>query len=174
MAATTSSRDSASTAAPPMRSRLRGLFHRPPVPFNIPAAVLVIAGTVLQLIAIANATWLSTSSGRLVFTGMHEWAKPGYAAAYFSWLAIVLVVLTAAFGALACWHWRAAGVFRYIGAVLGVLGIFMSVGAVLVLAYQTDNEAFHIVRNYSAGIYFAVIGLLLTALGAAGGSGRRG
>jgi amino acid transporter len=156
------------------RARVRVRWHRPPVPFNIPALILVAGGTVLQMVAVADSVWVTSPRGRLAFSGMREWAKPGYAQVYFSWLALVLVAVTAVFGVVACLHWRGARVFRYLGALLGVAGILLTVGAVLLLAYQSDNETFHLARNYSAGVYIALLGLFASALGAAGGTGHRG
>jgi hypothetical protein len=148
--------------------------ERRPLPVNIPALVLVAGGAVLQLIALADSIWLDSPSGRLGFTGLQLWAQPGYVAAYTSWVAWLLVAGTTAFGVAACVRWKGARVFRYLGAILGVAGAFMTVGAVLLLAYQTDDNSFHVARNYSVGVYLVVLGLLASALGAAAGTGRRG
>ena len=157
----------------PAQSSRRAWIPRT-VPVNIPALVLVVAGAVVQLVALAGSTWFDNPSGRLGFTGMREWSRPGYAQMFFGWIGWLLVAVTAIVGIAACVHWSAAGVFRYLGAVMGVLGAFATVGAVLLLAYQTHDDSFHVARNYSAGPYLAVLGLLACALGAAAGTGRRG
>ena len=118
--------------------------------------------------------WLDSPSGRLGFEGFKDWAQPGYAQAFVSWIAWVLLGVTLVFGIAACVRWNGASMFRYLGAVLGVAGAFMTVGAVLLIAYQTDDDSFHVARNYAAGAYLAVLGLLASALGAAAGTGRRG
>lgn len=162
-----------SAATAPAQSSRRAWIPRN-VPVNIPALVLVVAGAVVQLIALASSTWFGNPSGRLGFTGMREWSQPGYAQMFFGWIGWLLVAVSGIVGAAACVHWSAAGVFRYLGAVIGVLGAFATVGAVLLLAYQTHDDSFHVARNYSAGPYLAVLGLLACALGAAAGTGRRG
>jgi hypothetical protein len=174
MAVAASGTDPASLGSTGVIPRARVRWHRPPVPFNIPALVLVAAGAALQMVAIASSIWLSTPAGRLAFSGMREWAQPGFAHAFFSWFALTLVAVTTVFGVLACLHWRWAPVFRYLGALLGVAGVFLTVGAVLLLAYQSHNETFHLARNYSVGPYLALLGLFVGALGAAGGTGHRG
>jgi hypothetical protein len=174
MAVAVSGTDPASLGSTGVIPRARVRWHRPPVPFNIPALVLVAGGAVLQMVAIADAVWVTSPAGRLAFSGMREWAQPGYASAFFSWLALLLVAVTTVFGVLACLHWRGAKVFRYLGALVGVLGMFLTVGAVLLLAYQSHTETFRLARNYAAGVYIALLGLFAGALGAAGGTGRRG
>jgi hypothetical protein len=144
------------------------------LPVNIAALVLVLGGAVLQLIALVDSIWLDSPTGRLGFTGLKLWAQPGYVAAYTSWIAWLLVGATTVFGVLACIRWSGASIFRYLGAVIGVAGAFMTVGAILLLAYQTDDNSFHVARNYAVGVYLVVLGLLASALGAAAGTGRRG
>jgi small-conductance mechanosensitive channel len=141
---------------------------------NIPALGLVVGGGIVQLVALVHAVWLSSASGHLGFTGLQEWAAPGYAQAFVRWIAWLLLAGTVAFGVAACLRWRGASVFRYLGALLGVAGAVMTVAAVLVIAYQTSDRSFHVARNYAVGVYLAVLGLLACALGAAGGTGRRG
>jgi small-conductance mechanosensitive channel len=143
-------------------------------PVNVPALVLVVGGGIVQLVALAHAVWLSSASGRLGFAGLREWAAPGYAQAFVRWVAWVLLAVTVGFGIAACLRWRGASVFRYVGALLGVAGAVMTVAAVLVIAYQTSDRSFHVARNYAIGVYLSVLGLLACALGAAGGTGRRG
>jgi hypothetical protein len=152
----------------------RAAARRAPLPVNIPALVLVVGGVIVQLIALVDASWIDSPSGRLSFRGMHEWSQPGYAQAFFSWIAWLLLAVTLVFGVAACIRWRAAGIFRYLGAIIGVAGAVMTVAAVLLLAYQATDDAFKVARNYAPGVYLAVLGLLATALGTAAGTGRRG
>ena len=126
------------------------------------------------LVALVNVYWLDSPSGRLGFKGLQQWTEPGFARAFTSWIAWVLVAVTLVFGVAACVRWRAASPFRYTGAILAVVGAFMAVVAVLLLAYQTDDDSFHVARNYSVGPYLEVLGLLIAALGTAAGTGRRG
>lgn len=144
------------------------------LPVNIPALTLVLGGVILQLVALVNAYWLDSPSGRLGFHGLAGWAEPGFAHAFVSWIAWLLLAVTLVFGVAACIRWPGAGVFRYLGALIGVAGAFLAVAAVLVIAYQTDDNSFHVARNYAIGPYLEVLGLLTTALGTAAGTGRRG
>jgi hypothetical protein len=144
------------------------------LPVNVPALVLVLAGAVLQTIAFARATWLTSATGHLGFTGLRDWAQPGYAHDFVAWIAWVLLGVTTLFGVIACIRWNGASIFRYTGAVIAIVGALMTLGAVLLIAYQTDDPSFHVARNYAVGIYLAVLGLLASALGAAAGTGRRG
>jgi hypothetical protein len=143
-------------------------------PINIPATVLVIGGGVLQLVALVDAAWLDSPSGRVSFTGLVEWTVPGFAYVFTAWLAWLLVAVTVGAGVAACVRWRGAAVFRYTGALIGVAGAIMAVAAVLLLAYQTDDPSFHVARNYGPGLYLETLGLLAAGLGAAAGTGRRG
>jgi hypothetical protein len=155
-------------------ARSRTSERRRALPINIPAAILVVGGAVLQGVALADSIWLDSPTGRLGFEGFKDWAQPGFAQAFVSWVAWVLLGVTLVFGIAACVRWNGASMFRYLGAVFGVAGAFMTVGAVLLIAYQTDDNSFHVARNYAAGPYLAVLGLLASALGAAAGTGRRG
>jgi hypothetical protein len=143
-------------------------------PVNVPALVLVMGGGVVQIVALVHSVWLSSASGRLGFTGLRTWAEPGYAKAFVTWIAWLLLAATVAFGIAACLRWPGASVFRYAGAFAGVVGAFLTVAALLVIAYQTPDRSFHVARNYAVGVYLAVLGLLACALGSAGGTGRRG
>jgi hypothetical protein len=141
---------------------------------NIPAVILVFGGAIVQLVALVNATWIDSPSGRLSFRGLRQWTDPGYAQAFVSWIAWVLLAVTLTFGVAACIRWRGATVFRYLGAITAVAGALMTVAAILLLAYQARDGAFQVARNYAVGVYLAVLGLLATGLGTAAGTGRRG
>jgi hypothetical protein len=158
----------------PLTAGSHAAARRRELPVNVPALVLVVGGAIMQFVALADAAWLDSPGGRLGFDGLAEWAAPGFARAFVTWVAWTLLAVTLVFGAAACIRWQGAKVFRYLGALIGVAGAFVTVAAVLVIAYQTNDESFHVARNYSTGVYLAVLGLLSTALGAAAGNGRRG
>jgi hypothetical protein len=137
--------------------------------------VLVIGGAILQLIALLNTSWFKAGSGstrvRLGFGSFADQTQRGFAHIYFAWGAWVLFALTLAFGLAACVSWPGARAFRLVGAVLGVLAAVATISGVLVFAYQTDVEVFHVARNYAAGVYLAMLGCLATGFGAAAGLG---
>jgi hypothetical protein len=174
MAIAASGADSAPLLPNPAAPGSRAAARRPALPVNIPALVLVVAGVIAQLVSLADAAWIDSPSGRLTFRGLREWTEPGYAQAFVSWIAWLLLAVTLVFGIAACIRWRGASTFRYVGALIGVAGSAMTVAAVLLLAYQAQDDSFQVARNYAAGVYLAVVGLLVTALGTAAGCGRRG
>jgi len=63
-------------------------------------------------------------------------------------------------------------VFRVVGAVFATAAAFAPIAALLVFAYQSDNDTFHVVRDYALGVYLAVLGTMATALGTAAGGAR--
>lgn len=145
------------------------------LPVGIVGLVLVVGGAVLQLIALLKVPWLDgateshPASVRLGFSWFTERTQRGFAHVYFAWGAWLLFALVLAFGIAACIRWRGGRVFRILGALLGVIGAFATIGGVLVFAYQTKDEVFHIAGNYSEGVYLAMLGLLASAFGAAAG-----
>jgi hypothetical protein len=59
-----------------------------------------------------------------------------------------------------------------VGALFGVAASVAPIAALLVFAYQSQSDVFHVVRSYAIGPYLAVLGTMATALGAAAGSAR--
>lgn len=159
-------------AATSRRSRTRRSVAGRPV--NLTALVVVGVGVLAQLVALVTATWFSSAGGRLGFTGLAAWAQPGYGRAFVDWIAWLLVAVSAGCAGAACARWRGAATFRYVGALVCVAAAFLTVASVLVIAHQARDNSFRIARNYSLGVYLDVLGLLVTALGAAAGTGRRG
>jgi hypothetical protein len=144
------------------------------LPVNIPALLLVLGGAILQLVALVDALWVQSPSGRLSFDGLLEWTVPGFAHFFFSWVAWLLLGVTLGCGIAACLRWPGASFFRYFGAIISVAGAIAAVAAVLQLVYQTSDPTFHVARNWTVGPYLEVLGLLAVALGTAAGTGRRG
>jgi hypothetical protein len=145
-------------------------------PVAIVGAVLVVAGVVTQIVALTSATWWrATVSGQaqsLHFRDFGPLSSRGFAYMYFSWGAWLVVGLTLGLGAASCLRWRGAHPFRIVGAMFAVAAAFAPIAALLVFAYQSNADEFHVVRDYALGPYLAVLGTMATALGIAAGSAR--
>lgn len=143
-------------------------------PVAIVGAVLVLAGVVTQIVALTSVTWWQAPDRRysLRFPDFGPLAWRGFAYMYFSWGAWLVVGLTLGFGAAGCLRWRGAHVFRIVGALFAVLAALAPIAALLVFAYQSGADQFHVVRDYTIGPYLAVLGTMATALGIAAGSAR--
>lgn len=145
-------------------------------PVAIVGSVLVVGGVITQLVAIMAATWWQATVGqhtlRLGFADFAPRTARGFAFMYFSWGAWLVVGVTLGLGAASCVRWRGAHAFRIVGALFGVVAALAPIAALLVFAYQTQSDVFHVVRSYAIGPYLAVLGTLATAFGAAAGSAR--
>lgn len=137
--------------------------------------MLVLAGAILQLVALLSAEWLDGTSDsdrtqvRYGFGDFADRTGRGYAHIYFAWGAWLLLALMLGCGVAACIRWRGGRTFRIVGGLLGVFGAFATIAGVLVFAYQTDVEIFHLAGNYAEGVYLAMLGLVASAIGAAAG-----
>jgi hypothetical protein len=163
---------------PPAAERRSVLDTFASLPFAIVGLLLVVGGAVLQAIAILGAPWLKATVDQVAqgydFGDFNARTQRGLAYMYFAYGAWVLLAISLVLGVAACVRWRAAKLFRYLGAVFSVLAAFVSVGAVVTFAYQSHNPVFRVAGNYAIGIYLATLGLLASALGTAAGgvSGR--
>ena len=146
------------------------------LPVAVGGLVLVVAGTVTQVLALVAAPWWqATVAGNQVRLGFADFAPQtwrGFAHIYFSWGAWLILGLTFGLGVAGCVHWGGAHVFRVVGAVFATAAAFAPIAALLVFAYQSDNDTFHVVRDYALGVYLAVLGTMATALGTAAGGAR--
>jgi hypothetical protein len=170
MAVAAGGADPSASFAPGVEPRVAAGGHR--LPIGVSGSVLVVGGAVLQLVALVGSPWFSAigTGGDQVRLGFGDFApltQRGLAFMYFTWGAWVIFLLSLGLGVAACVRWRGAGYFRVFGALVGVAGAFTTVAAVLVFAYQTSDDAFHVASNYGVGIYLAVLGLLASALGSA-------
>lgn len=145
------------------------------LPVSVGSAVLVVGGTVMQMIALISATWWQTTIGdqhiSFGFSAFAPRSWRGFAYVYFTWGAWLIVGLTLGLGVASCVRWRGARIFRFVGAVFGIAAAVAPIAALLVFAYQA-GDLYHVVRNYAVGPYLAVLGAMASALGAAAGPGR--
>ena len=145
-------------------------------PIAITGTIAVVIGVATQLIAIISANWWTgTVSGQRVAMRFSDFAPRswrGFAFIYFTWGAWLIAGLTLALGLAACVRWRGAHPFRIVAAMFGVVASVAPIVALIVFAYQSQTDLFHVVRDYAIGPYLAVLGTMATALGAAAGSAR--
>lgn len=145
-------------------------------PVAIVGAVVVLAGVITQVVALTAVNWWRASIGgqqvSLRFADFGSKAWRGFAFMYFSWGAWLIVGLTLGFGVAGCLRWRGAHAFRIVGAMFAVVAGFAPIAALLIFAYQSQSDVFHVVRDYALGPYLAVLGTMATALGIAAGSAR--
>ena len=173
MAVATSDTDTTAVRSGRVLDRLR----QGRLPVGPAGLVLVVAGAVLQLVALLHSVWVRGRDAggaltRLGFDSFAALAHQGLAYAYFVWAAWLLLAMTAAVGVAACLRWRWAAAFRVAGAVLGVVAAAVTLAAAVLFAHQSDAPIYHLARDWGLGIYLAVLGQLATALGAlAGGVG---
>jgi len=149
---------------------------------GVPGVVLVLAGAVLALLSFRFLHWYDVpaghdSSGDVTFGKLGDSADQlggaGVAAAYFGWLAWLLLIAGIVVGVAANLPTPLADPLRVTGFVVGLLG---TGGTLYALAQHfhaagSTNGIFH---NASWGTWSALAGFVLIAAGAALGPRRRG
>jgi hypothetical protein len=147
---------------------------------GVAGVVLVLAGAVLILLSFRFLHWYDVpsghdSSGDVTFSKLHSSAAQlggaGVATAYFAWLAWLLLLAGIALGVAANLPSAIADPLRVTGFVVGLVG---AGGTLLALAQHfhaagSDHGIFH---NASWGVWAALAGYALIALGAALGPRR--
>jgi hypothetical protein len=152
----------------------RSLLTRYPI--ALAGALAVVAGVVAQVVSLVSLTWWQgTVHGRDISMRFEDFgprAWRGFAFMYFSWGAWLIAGVTLGLGVAGCIRWSGARVFRIAGAVFAVIAALAPIAALLVFAYQSDSDMFHVVRDYAIGPYIAVLGTMATAFGVVAGSAR--
>lgn len=147
--------------------------------FGVGAALFVLAGGVLLLVSFRYLDWYEVPAqaadtpGAITFPTLHDGAKQlsgaGAAAAYFGWLAWVLLIVVVLVGVGAALPSPAADGLRVAGFLLGLLGVGATYFAIAqyrnaqVAAGAVKQGVFH---NTSWGVWAAFGGFLLAAVGA--------
>ena len=148
--------------------------------------LLVAAGTLLAVLALSGLSWYSVDGGTdtagtgFTFADLHADAaqlRVPVASAYFDWLAWALVVATALTGVLANLPVPGADVLRVTGFLLGFLGAAATIYALAQLfdaQHRAGGSDHHVFHNASLGVWAALAGFALAALGAVRGRPRAG
>lgn len=160
----------------PMTTRFAMVDPGPSERFGIVGAVLAAVGAVLLIVSFTAASWFDTN-GLASFNRVHQalgiagslGRASGLATAYFSWLAWVLLVAGVLLALLALAPNPLSGVLRITGALVGLLGVALTFGAIQ-LAPGTGYRDW--LGHVSAGFWLAVAGFALVAVAAALGPRR--
>jgi hypothetical protein len=139
---------------------------------------LVVAGVVLVILAVASLQWYRVDPGvdvagsGFTFRDLQQNADQLHApvaAAYFSWLAFALGLGALVAGVLANLPTVGTNVLRLVGFLIGVAGVVGTYYALAQLFYaqRAAGGASHsVLENASYGVWCALAGFLLAALGA--------
>lgn len=135
----------------------------------------MLAGAILVLLSFRFLHWYQVpagvdSSGDVTFSKLRTSADQlrgaGVTTAYFHWLAWVLLVVAILVGVAANLPTRAADALRVGGFLVGVVG---AAGTYYALAQHFDatGSANGVLHNSTWGLWAALLGFLVTAVGAA-------
>jgi hypothetical protein len=151
---------------------------------GVPGVVLVLGGAVLVLVGFRFLDWYeqpagADSAGKITFGALHATADQlggaGAAAAYFDWLAWVVVIALIAAGLCANLPLPAADGLRVAGFLLGLVGVAATYFAIAQLhnAQVTAGAQKHSVfYNSTWGLWAAFAGYFVAAVGSGLGPRR--
>jgi hypothetical membrane protein len=133
--------------------------------YGIVGTVLALLGGILVLVSFTAIDWFSYSDSG--FSDLHHRLQassnpPDFPAVYFSWLGWVFLVIAVVAGVLASVPTPALRISRIIGSVVG----FAAAGLTF-LAIELPGSYSEYIKHARVGFYFAVIGFLITGIGAA-------
>lgn len=149
--------------------------------FGVVGGVLVLAGALLALVSFRFLDWYDVSpdaadsAGSVTFARLHTGADQlkdaAIATAYFDWLAWALLLALIVVGVAANLPTALADPLRVAGFVVGLLGVASTYYAVAQYfdATGTDHNVLH---NASWGVWAALTGFLVGAVGAGFGPRR--
>lgn len=149
--------------------------------FGVPGAVLVLLGAALALLSFRTLDWYDVpaqaadSAGKVTFgtlrTSAGQLNDAGVAAAYFDWLAWVLLFALIIVGVAANLPTPLADPLRVTGFVVGLLGVASTYFA-LAQHFDATGSEHTIFHNASWGVWAALVGFFLGAVGAVFGPRR--
>ncbi|MGA9857610.1 MAG: DUF2510 domain-containing protein [Solirubrobacteraceae bacterium] len=164
----------------PSRSMPMG-YGAQPAPWGVPAhgeaeragigvAGLIVCaiGVVGVVIAFTGAKWFDLEGGPTLNFGdlRGDPFIDGFAGAYVGWLGWLLLVATAAVTIAACVPSRHRRALRAVGAGVGIVSSFATIGALVHLSSLAHTSFGQLLHQFAAGPYLAVFGLLVIAIGA--------
>jgi hypothetical protein len=166
----------------PMTTRFAKVDPGPSQSFGVIGAAIAVVGAILLVVGFTAVNWYSgggdskVSNIRATIDVFGSDSVTGSAKVYFGWLgwALVIVAVLAAVGAVTP---TIGGPFRVVAIVVSVAGIIMTFLAIeltksgIDLGVATGYSDY--LKHARLGFYFAVIGFLLTGVGAAVGPADR-
>jgi hypothetical protein len=147
---------------------------------GVPGVVLVLAGAASVLLSFRFLHWYDVpaghdSSGDVTFSKLHDSSEQlggaGVANAYFGWLAWVLLLASIVVGVAANVPSPLADGLRVGGFVVGVIGVGGTYYA-LAQHFNATGSAHNVFHNATWGVWAALVGFLLAAVGAVLGPRR--
>lgn len=154
--------------------------------FGTGAALVVLVGAAMVIVSFRFLDWYDVPAraadtpGSITFNTLHDGASQlsgaGAASAYFGWLAWILLIAGVLVGVAAALPSPVADGLRVVGFLIGLLGVAATYFAIAQYrnAQQAAGAAKHgIFENTTWGVWAALAGFLLTALGAVLGPRRR-
>ena len=154
----------------------------PPRAVGVPGIVLVLLGAVLALLSFRFLHWYDVpaghdSSGDVTFSKLHTSADQlggaGMAAAYFGWLAWLLLIAGIVLGVAANLPTPMSDALRVTGFLVGLLGVGGTFYA-LAQHFNATGSRNGILHNATWGTWAAAAGFALIAVGAVLGPRRTG
>ncbi|HET6875942.1 MAG TPA: hypothetical protein VFH38_00280 [Jatrophihabitans sp.] len=145
---------------------------------------LVLLGTALVVASLVALTWYSVTAkadvagNGFTFPDLRANAdqlNAPVASAYFDWLAWALVIGAAVVGIVANIPTRAADVLRVLGflaGVAGVIGTYYAMAQLFYAQHAAGGSTHGVWHNSNLGLWCALAGFALLAIGAVWGPGR--
>lgn len=153
----------------------------PPLAFGVVAAGIATAGAVLLMISLLGLPWFSGGPNGDLTTGdiravldNYGQAANGFSVAYFSWLAWVLLILSAGCAVAAALPIRGVSLaFRIAGPIVAGFAVLLSFSAIELTSslYSTNGTYSGYFDRLTVGFWIAVVGF--TLIGAGGIVGPR-
>lgn len=138
--------------------------------FGIVGTVLALLGGILGIVTLTGLEWFNGGiNGSRDFSDVHDAISaspnsPGFATAYFGWLAWVFLIVAVVAGVMASFPSPALRAFRVIGTVVGFAAAGLSF-----LAIQINTQVGYVeyLKHARIGFYLMVIAYILAGTGAA-------
>jgi hypothetical protein len=147
----------------------------PPLAFGVVAAALAAAGAVLVMISLLGLPWFSGGSNGDLTTGdirvvldNYGQAANGFSVAYFSWLAWVLLIVSAGCAVAAALPIRGVSLaFRIAGPIVAGFALLLSFSAIELTSslYSTSGTYSGYFDQLTVGFWTAVVGFALVGAG---------
>ena len=158
----------------PQTTRMARIDPGPSYTFGFIGAAIAAVGLILGIVSFVTLDWVGESGQNLTFSNLKDLVDQfgtaglsGDTEIYFKWLAWVLLIVSFAIALLACLPSPASPLLRGLGVLAGLAGIGLTVWAVKGDAAWSD-----LFKHGQIGLWLALVGFLLIAVGAAVGPQR--
>ena len=160
----------------PQTTRMARIDPGPSYTFGFIGAAIAVVGIVLGIISFVALDWVSDSGQTLTFGNLKDLVNsagglgqslPGDTEIYFTWLGWVLLIVGFVVALLACLPSPASPALRGLGVLLGLAGIGLTIWAM-----KGDSSWSDLFKHGAIGLWLALAGFLLIAIGAAIGPQR--